>query len=765
MIKKTILTVQIVCLCTVGYAYANVENERLILANIWVNGLETSTETLVLQQDQKNYIECRVLESLTLKASLFQKNSEDNQYCLVSTQEINSKIDPSSQSLKITIPTQYFMGYADRTSILQPHKASLGAFLNYDFFYNKYDEGSDFNSYYELGVFKDFWLLNNAFIYRENSENQTQKVVRLNTSLDIDFPERYTRLTLGDNASLYNPLINSFRFGGLSYGTNFTERSDFIYWNTPVLRGSAIVPSTIDLYINGINIYRQNVTPGDYTLQTGANIQQAGTAQVVVEDILGNRSVQSFPVYINNRLLKKGLSEYNISLGKLRYNYDYDSNDYRDFFSNLYFRKGITDSTSLGFNAAYSESIKNIGLMWTQSLFHSVLLDTNAVASSAEGRSGYSLGIAMSDSFDSFSVGFNSKYSSQDFRALGYSDQVQNPRFEHLGYISFFKIPYINNLNLNYIERNYYQNTEFPLNDTKMLSVGLSKTFTPKLSMGLSYFKDFGSSDDTGAYFSLSYNFDQNRSVYFDQSSTPSTRLTYAKSSSEQVGFDYSVGVDHNNGNENYNAFGLLKNTFGDLRIQHTQNDEHYNSQVNYRGALVWLNRQLNLSKSVDNAFALVKVGDTSNIDVFRSLAPIGQTNRKGYVFIHDILPYINYDLSFDQDQIPIEYKVDNPIYKIVALNQRGYFVDFPVVHTQQVIVKLKDRNGNLFPRASKVYINHDENNPYPVDKEGNVYLYGLVPATYQLNIQADTPCQAPLSIQPQPNSTATVQSIELVCQ
>ena len=68
-----------------------------------------------------------------------------------------------------------------------------------------------------------------------------------------------------------------------------------------------------------------------------------------------------------------------------------------------------------------------------------------------------------------------------------------------------------------------------------------------------------------------------------------------------------------------------------------------------------------------------------------------------------------------------------------------------------------------LFLSCTK--INHDENNPYPVDKEGNVYLYGLVPATYQLNIQGDTPCQAPLSIQPQPNSTATVQSIELVCQ
>ncbi len=764
MLKKTVLAVQIMYLCTVGYAHAKVENDQLLLANIWVNGLETSTETLVLQQDQKNYIECRVLDSLALKASLFQKNREDPQYCLMTNQDIMSKIDPSTQSLKITIPTSYFIGYTNQASILQPTKAALGAFLNYDFFYNQYDGGSDFNSFFEFGIFKDFWLFNNTMIYRNHNDNDGQKIVRLNTSLDIDFPDRYTRLTLGDNASLYNPLLNSFRFGGLSYGTTYTERSDFIYWNTPILRGSAVLPSTVDLYINGINIYRQSVTPGDYTLQTGANIQQSGTAQVVVEDVLGNRSVKSFPININNRLLKKGLNEYDISLGKLRYQYDDDSNDYRDFFSNVYFRRGMTDNTSLGVNIAYSERIKNLGLMWTQSLFHSVLLDTNAVASSSQGQSGYSLGVALSESFDSFSLGFNSKYSSEAFRALGYSDQVQNPKFEHLGYISFFKIPYINNLNVNYIERNYYQNTEFPLNDTKILSVGLSKTITPKLSLGLSYFKDFGGSSDTGTYLSLSYNFDQNKSVYFDHSSTPSTRLTYAKSSSEQVGFDYSVGVDRSNGNNNYNAFGLLKNTFGDLSLQHTQNDEHYTTQANYRGALVWLNHQLNMTQLVDNAFTLVKVGDTPNIDVFRSLAPIGQTNKKGYVFIHDILPYINYDLSFDQDQIAIEDKVETPTHKIVALNQRGYFVDFPVVHTQQVIVQLRNRNGQLFPRGTQVYVNHDAQRPYPVDKDGNVYLYGLIPATYQLSIQADTICEVPFTVQPKANSTTTAQTIELVC-
>jgi outer membrane usher protein len=170
------------------------------------------------------------------------------------------------------------------------------------------------------------------------------------------------------------------------------------------------------------------------------------------------------------------------------------------------------------------------------------------------------------------------------------------------------------------------------------------------------------------------------------------------------------------------------------------------------------------MTQLVNNAFALVKVSDTPNIDVFRSLAPIGQTNKKGYVFIHDILPYINYDLSFDQDQIAIEDKVETPTYKIVALNQRGYFVDFPVVHTQQVIVQLRDRNRQLFPRATQVYVNHDAQHPYPVDKDGNVYLYGLIPATYQLSIQADTTCEVPFTVQPQANSITTVQTIELVC-
>lgn len=84
--------------------------------------------------------------------------------------------------------------------------------------------------------------------------------------------------------------------------------------------------------MNGVNLYRENVGPGNYSLPTSGLLNKSGNAQIVVEDILGNRTVRNFPIYINNRLLKPKLDEFNISIGKLRYGYDEVESDYRDFY-------------------------------------------------------------------------------------------------------------------------------------------------------------------------------------------------------------------------------------------------------------------------------------------------------------------------------------------------------------------------------------------------------------------------------------------------
>ena len=308
--------------CGMGLTNVNAENVQqtvqkdnleMFIVNIWVNGLDYKTEAIHFSDGGQRYIECEALSRIGIHIERIPRHLVKKEFCLLNQPGVTVEDDYSLQAIKINFPVNYFEDTHYELEVENPEKANFGGFVNYSLFYNKDDAEQEFNTFSEIGIFKDYWLLKNAFLYRNEPEDIEEGFLRVNTTLDVEFPKIFSRLTLGDTTSPYSSLNNSFRFGGLSFGTNYTNRPDFVYWNAPTLNGSASVPSTIDLYINGVRLYRDSVTPGNYNLPAGAMLNQAGDAQIVVEDILGNRSVQSFPVYINSRLLKPKLNEYNIS--------------------------------------------------------------------------------------------------------------------------------------------------------------------------------------------------------------------------------------------------------------------------------------------------------------------------------------------------------------------------------------------------------------------------------------------------------------------
>ena len=757
----------------------NAEESNVVFSSVWLNGIDKNLETLIFEEDKKIYIECQALNTLELRGEFFPKHPIKQDFCLISMNPVLAEIDPHVQSVKITVPAEYFqVKKINQEQLIMPDRAAFGAFLNYDLFYGQTSQDKNFNSLAELGVFKDYWLFQNSILVRgldENKEEPTlaleevmeEKVVRLRSAFDLDFPDKFLSLTIGDTTTISNPFVNSVRYGGVSFGTNFTARPDYIYWNMPTLKGSAVLPSTVDLYINGVSISQQRITPGSYTLQPGALIQQSGDAQVIVEDILGNKTVQSFPVYINNKLLKPKLNEYNISLGKIRYNYDLQSNDYREFFSNVYFRRGIGNLTTLGLNAAYSEEVKNLGLLWTQAISKYALLDTFIAGSDSNNGSGYSVGGSISRNLNNIYLGFRGQYSTNNYKTLGYDNEVLIPKYDYIFYFSMYDLPIINNFNLNYLERSYYEGNNFNISDSRILNIGISRMLHPNLSLSVSCFKEFKGEQDSGGYLSLNYSLGNNKNAYFSHSTDNETRVQFVKASPAQTGFDYVLGANQRRGNLAYQASGLLKSSVGDLRVQLDQSDEYENNQVIYRGAIVWLGGKVALTKSVDNAFALVKVEDSPEIDVTRSLSPVGSTNKNGYLFVHNIIPYIPYDISFDQNQLAIEDAFDYSSQKMIGLNQRGYIINFPVYHTQQVVLRLLDKSNQLMPRTSEVYINDEDSQYFPVDAQGRVYLYGLKPNKYRLlaKTKGGQTCQGVFEVSNQ-NQKAVEQSVmDVICR
>lgn len=578
-------------------------------------------------------------------------------------------------------------------------------------------------------------------------------------------PEKYLKFRAGDNTTNYNALTNSFRFGGLSFGTNYTERPDFVYWNMPTLNGSAALPSTVDLMLNGVSLYKQAITPGKYSLQTGASIDQGGEATIVVEDVLGNRSVQSFPIYISNKLLSVGLNEYDISLGKLRYNYDEDDTDYREFFSKLYYRRGLSRSTTMGFDATYSDDIKILNLMWTQGISKYFILDTEYAVSDYNGEVGYGVSGSVSRSFKDWSFGLNSRYYTKEFKQLGFEEYSINTKYSNLAYLNFSNLKFIDSLSLSYVDNVNYNKDGFEQEDSQIVNVGVQKRLTNNLYTTVNYYKDF-KQHDNGFNIMLSYSWGNVNRVNLEHDTDRNeSLLSYTRNSINQTGLDYSLAVGRSDGEMNYHAFGLYKTNVGDLRASYDEYDNLRLVQAQYNGALVWLGNKAAFTKYVDNAFALVNLSGMENVDVMKSLSVVGKTNKDGYAFVHNVIPYINYDISFDQDQLPLDYSFDQTTKKINALDKRGYIVDFNVAPTKKFIVRLKNINNQNFPLGTVVNVNNDEG--YFVDSDGLFYVYLSQKTNYNLHVltKEGKTCSASLSVTQNKINTAESSIIELVCR
>ncbi|WP_180177800.1 fimbria/pilus outer membrane usher protein [Acinetobacter sp. YH01005] len=756
---------------TVGATYVHAvpailsNNEESNIVNVWLNGVDRNVETVLLTSENGDYIECRTLDELGVSSVKFIKYNNKEEFCLLKNTDISFEKDDGLQAIKINLSPVYFSEKFYGNVVTKPQKANFGGFINYDFFYSKDDYSDDFNTLAEIGFFKDYWLLDNSFIYRSSPDEGEKNVLRLSSYFEMDMPEKYLKFRAGDNTTNYNALTNSFRFGGLSFGTNYTERPDFVYWNMPTLNGSAALPSTVDLMLNGVSLYKQAITPGKYSLQTGASIDQGGEATIVVEDVLGNRSVQSFPIYISNKLLSVGLNEYDISLGKLRYNYDEDDTDYREFFSKLYYRRGLSRSTTMGFDATYSDDIKILNLMWTQGVSKYFILDTEYAVSDYNGEVGYGVSGSVSRSFKDWSFGLNSRYYTEEFKQLGFEEYSINTKYSNLAYLNFSNLKFIDSLSLSYVDNVNYNKDGFEQEDSQIVNVGVQKRLTNNLYTTVNYYKDFKQHDNSFNIM-LSYSWGNVNRVNLEHDTDRNeSLLSYTRNSINQTGLDYSLAVGRSDGEMNYHAFGLYKTNVGDLSASYDEYDNLRLVQAQYNGALVWLGNKAAFTKYVDNAFALVSLSGMENVDVMKSLSVVGKTNKDGYAFVHNVIPYINYDISFDQDQLPLDYSFDQTTKKINALDKRGYIVDFNVAPTKKFIVHLKNINNQNFPLGTVVNVNNDEG--YFVDSDGLFYVYLSQKTNYNLHVltKEGKTCSASLSVTQNQINTAESSIIELVCR
>lgn len=130
-----------------------------------------------------------------------------------------------------------------------------------------------------------------------------------------------SRAALGDNITTGARWSRQVRFGGLHWARNFELNPQLNTEPRSRYSDTAVLPSTVDLYIDGLKQSSQRVTPGDFLLDTLPSFTGSGQAQVVITDINGQRRTVQLDLYGAPGMLAEGLSSGSLDIGWMRQNY------------------------------------------------------------------------------------------------------------------------------------------------------------------------------------------------------------------------------------------------------------------------------------------------------------------------------------------------------------------------------------------------------------------------------------------------------------
>jgi outer membrane usher protein len=120
--------------------------------------------------------------------------------------------------------------------------------------------------------------------------------------------------------------------------------------------------STVEVLVNGQQVRRLQLAPGNYDLRDFPFAQGANDIRLNVLDDTGRTEILRFNVFLDQTQLAKGLSEFGVyagvraPLGRSGPNYTNDP-----VFSG-YYRRGISDAVTLGINAQADKDVQMAGL-------------------------------------------------------------------------------------------------------------------------------------------------------------------------------------------------------------------------------------------------------------------------------------------------------------------------------------------------------------------------------------------------------------------
>ena len=642
-------------------------------------------------------------------------------------------------------------------------KAGTGAFFNYELYgqTGQYSGAHVASGYGELGIFSPLGVLINTAT--EQTAAGLSTFVRLESTFSHDFPDSLETLRLGDTVSVPGAWANAVRFGGLQWGTNYGIRPDLV--TTPLLAatGTAVVPSTVDVFVNGRAVGSSEVPAGPFVVNQLPAINGSGDVNIVVRNALGQEQIISVPFYSAAVMLQPGLSLYDLDLGPVRENYGITSGDYGPLIASGTWRHGFNN---LFTGEIHAEAMRNgpwaAGIDLAQGIDHWAVVTADLAVGGQSATSGLlgsgpeaassgtyaALGIQRVN--QRFSVILEAQHATSGFREVGDVGGVPVPLERNLAQLGW-NMGKSGSLQLAWVDqRNPDDSRQQSLGVTYSVNIGHG-SFSATVS------HTTGQTEDTYAsvFYVLPLDSRRNTSTqvrYDSQQPSPKAALveTLQKNLPPGPGDGYllSAGTDASYNVQYLRQFDALL-----VNVQAARYLDASAQSLTLSGGTTLMDGELHATRTVTDSFATVEVGGVPDVTVYYENQPVARTDDAGIAVVRDLRSYDVNRLSIDPLQLPLDAAVDNPRVQVVPPYRSGVQVDFPVKRIHAGLFRLQRADGSPVPAGATVTLSGED---FPVGFDGLAYVtnydHGTTGEAHWSGGKCSFRLPPPPSAQPQPD-------------
>ncbi len=629
--------------------------------------------------------------------------------------------------------------------------------------------GRDFASgLFDLRLFSPWGVASTDFLAYAGAypaSSAQSPAIRLDSTYVYSDFAGQRRYRLGDFITGGLTWTRPVRFGGVQVSHDFSMRPDLVTFPLPLVEGSAAVPSTVDVLVNGSRVLSSQVPAGPFQVPQLPLISGAGTVSMTVTDAVGRQVTTTLPFYASPTLLAQGLQTYSLEAGFVRRNWGVLSNDYGSAAGSATYRAGLSSSLTVEAHAEGTSGQAMVGAGLVADAFQVAVVNFSVAGSTASGHQGASLSVGLNRLAHDFSFGASGVFATSGFRDIAALNgdpvpvrQISAHAGLSLGRWGSAAVAYTmtDRKLAPTVEvsapvtpshairaarsppaRRRAQPDAFPFfsfQNTRLLTATYSVQFR-HVFFYVSASHDFAQREGGGAVIGLTIPLGPRSSLTAsgDTASAPHAQFEAQQSVNAigDWGYQFFIGAG---GADHEFAQGQYKSPWALLTAGVDRLSGQTTGRVDVQGAISFLDGRPFASNLINDSFAVVDTGGVKGVPVLYENRDAGRTDSGGRRLVPDLRSFDVNHISIDPTDLPADVLALNPSRDVRPPDRSGVVVRFPVRILHAALLVLQDERRRPIPMGSTATL-RSTGVAAPVGYDGETFVEDLAPQN-RLDVQ-----------------------------